>query len=188
MVVGSGTATRRAGGEDRVADAPEPVVAAASQLWLVAVEHAQGWAKMAIADDVAALASERAALGERESQRSAELAAAKAAAQKAFEAQATAETRLVDLDRLSQSLACSAMTYKSSAMPRLPSGTSYHVGSLRHATPMTRLNATLSRSARRSMRNFGRARIAGCKKLIGPAGRQQSADAPRSMEALTRSP
>lgn len=86
-------------------DAPEPVVAAASQLWLVAVEHAQGLAKMAIADHVAALTSERAALGERESQRSAEFAAAKAAALTAFEAQATAETRLVDLDRLSQSLA-----------------------------------------------------------------------------------
>ena len=39
-------------------DAPEPVVAAASQLWLVAVEHAQGWAKMAIADDVAHAAAQ----------------------------------------------------------------------------------------------------------------------------------
>ena len=86
-------------------DAPEAVVAAASQLWLAAGEHAQGLAKMAVADGCAAPAPEPAAMGERERQREAELAAANAATQKALEAQATAETRLADLDRLSQSLA-----------------------------------------------------------------------------------
>jgi chromosome segregation ATPase len=85
-------------------DAPEAVVAAASQLWLAAVEHAQGLAKTALAEDVAALASERAAMGERERQRDAEIAAANAATQKALEIQANAETRLTDLDRLNESL------------------------------------------------------------------------------------
>lgn len=86
-------------------DAPEPVVAAASQLWLAAVEHAQGLAKSAIADEVAALASERAAMAERERQRDAELVATIAATQTALEAQASAETRLADIERLSHSLA-----------------------------------------------------------------------------------
>lgn len=86
-------------------DAPEAVVAAASQLWLAAVEHAQGLAQMAIADEVAALARERVAMEERERQRDADLAAANAATQKALEMQVNAETRLADLDRLNQSLA-----------------------------------------------------------------------------------
>ena len=86
-------------------DAPEAVVAAASQLWLAAVEHAQDLAKTALAEDVAVLASERAAMQERELRRDADLAAAHAATQKALEIQVNAETRLADLDRLNQSLA-----------------------------------------------------------------------------------
>jgi chromosome segregation ATPase len=86
-------------------DAPEAVVAAASQLWLAAVEHAQDLAKTALAEDVAVLASERAAMEERELRRDADLAAAHAATQKALEIQVHAETRLADLDRLNQSLA-----------------------------------------------------------------------------------
>jgi septal ring factor EnvC (AmiA/AmiB activator) len=85
-------------------DAPEAVVAAASQLWLAAVEHAQDLARTALAEDVAVLASERAAMEERERQSGAELAAANAATQKALEFQANAETRLTDLDRLNHSL------------------------------------------------------------------------------------
>lgn len=86
-------------------EAPEPVVAAASQLWLAALEHARSMAETAFTEKEEALATERAAMIQREQQRVADLIAANTTTQTAIEAQAAAETRLADLERLSHSLA-----------------------------------------------------------------------------------
>lgn len=81
-------------------EAPETVVAAASQLWLASLEEAQRIARDALATDQAALAQEREALAERAQTLELERVDAHELAQVAVAARLQAETRCADLERL----------------------------------------------------------------------------------------
>jgi uncharacterized protein involved in exopolysaccharide biosynthesis len=81
-------------------EAPAEVVAAASNLWDIALAHAQSLAAQGVRQEQTALEQERASLVALERELQARVTSAQTEVEQAKEAQALAETRLVDVERL----------------------------------------------------------------------------------------
>lgn len=81
-------------------NAPDAVVAAASQVWLTALAESQSMATNALAAEQATLAQERQTLGERAQALEAAMVEAREQTEAAGAARHQAETRCADLERL----------------------------------------------------------------------------------------
>jgi len=130
-------------------DAPDAVVAAASQLWLTALAEAQTLATNALAAEKAAFTQERQALGERAQALEAAMIDACELTEAAVAARLQAETRCTDLERLAatQSAQLTDLQAQRDALQSERGTLSTRVTELLDATEQLRLDAATERRA-----------------------------------------